>query len=158
MTSVGTNHGTSVAEIVHDMAPEAELYLAKVSTTVQLDVAMNDMLAAGVDIINHSVAWFGAALIRGQNPALNAVQLKDVLIATAQDVASTGYDLRTGFGRISLGADLDEVNHDSDNCSLSSNPNQADLDADGVENPVINEVKAYDIDVYPVQGVIGFLE
>lgn len=61
----GTNHGTSVAEIVHDMAPEAELYLAKVSTTVQLEVAMNDMLAAGVDIINHSVAWFGAAFYDG---------------------------------------------------------------------------------------------
>lgn len=30
--------------------------------------------------------------------------------------------------------------------------------AGGVENPVINEVKAYDIDGYPVQGVIGLLE
>lgn len=61
----GTSHGTSVAEIVHDMAPEAELYLAKVSTTVQLEAAMDDMLAAGVDIINHSVAWFGAAFYDG---------------------------------------------------------------------------------------------
>lgn len=360
----GTNHGTSVAEIVHDMAPYAELYLAKVSTSVQLEVAMNDMLAAGVDIINHSVAWFGAAfydgtgeicattdsayssgmlwvnamgnsrtahylqtfsdsdgdlrhdfstgsvqnyntlsltanrsvtlilnwdaypttrdvdynlylydhipnsnsvpvaasenpqrrpyniapleiinytpattathyivvtkagsstpdipltlftngpslsvrttasslpqpadchsvlsvgavnlsdgaeyfssegpttdgrnkpeisapnrvqtsqtssfagtsassphaagaaaLKWGQNPALNAVQLKDALIATAQDVAAIGYDPRTGFGRISLDADLDGVNHDNDNCPLVYNPNQADLDGDGV--------------------------
>jgi subtilisin family serine protease len=360
----GTNHGTSVAEIVHDMAPEAELYLAKVSTTVQLEAAMNDMLAAGVDIINHSVAWFGAAfydgtgdicattdsayssgmlwvnamgnsrtahylqtfsdtdgdlrhdfstgsvqnhntisltanrsislilnwdaypttrdvdynlylydhvpgsgsvpvaqsenpqrrpyniapleiinyvptttgthyivvsknksstpdipltlfstgpslsvrttsssmpqpadchsvlsvgavnlsdgaeyfssegpttdgrnkpeisapdrvqtsqsssfagtsassphvagaaaLLRAQNSSLSAVQLKNALIATAQDVAATGYDLRTGFGRISLDADLDGVNHDNDNCLLDYNPDQADLDADGV--------------------------
>lgn len=360
----GTNHGTSVAEIVHDMAPEAELYLAKVSTTVQLEVAMNDMLAAGVHIINHSVAWFGAAfydgtgaicattdsayssgmlwvnamgnsrtahylqtfsdtdgdlrhdfstgsvqnyntialtannpvslilnwdaypttrdvdynlylydhlpgsnsvpvaksenpqrrpyniapleiinytpattathyivvskagsstpnipftlfstgpslsvrtlassmpqpadchsvlsvgavnltdaaeyfssegpttdgrnkpeisapnrvqtsqtssfagtsassphvagaaaLLRAQNTSLSAVQLKNALIATAQDVASAGYDLRTGFGRISLDADLDGVNHDKDNCPLVYNPNQADLDGDGV--------------------------
>lgn len=359
----GTNHGTSVAEIVHDMAPEAELYLAKVSTSVQLEVAMNDMLAAGVDIINHSVAWFGAAfydgtgeicattdnayssgmlwvnamgnsrtahylqafsdsdgdlrhdfssntvqnyntialtanksvslilnwdaypttrdvdynlylydhipgtnsvpvarsenpqrrpyniapleiinyvptttgthyivvtkdksstpdiplslftngpslsvrttstsmpqpadchsvlsvgavnltdaaeyfssegpttdgrnkpeisapnrvqtsltssfagtsassphvagaaaLLRSQNTSLSAVQLKDALIATAQDVAATGYDLRTGFGRISLDADLDGVNHDNDNCPLNFNTNQADIDGDG---------------------------
>jgi len=61
----GKNHGTSVAEIVHDMAPDAELYLAKVKTTVQLNAAMNDMAAAGVKIINHSVAWFGAAFYDG---------------------------------------------------------------------------------------------
>jgi len=61
----GTNHGTSVAEIVHDMAPDAELYLAKVKSTAQLDAAMNDMAAAGVKIINHSVAWFGAAFYDG---------------------------------------------------------------------------------------------
>ena len=61
----GTNHGTSVAEIVHDMAPDAELYLAKVSTSIQLDAAMNDMASAGVSIINHSVAWFGAAFYDG---------------------------------------------------------------------------------------------
>lgn len=61
----GINHGTSVAEIVHDMAPDAELYLAKVNTTVQLDAAMSDMEAAGVKIVNHSVAWFGAAFYDG---------------------------------------------------------------------------------------------
>jgi len=61
----GINHGTNVAEIVHDMAPGAELYLAKVNTTLQLEQATNDMLAAGVKIINHSVAWFGAAFYDG---------------------------------------------------------------------------------------------
>jgi len=64
----GTNHGTNVAEIVHDMAPGAELYLAKVDTTLQLEQAVNDMLAAGVKIINHSVAWFGAAFYDGTGP------------------------------------------------------------------------------------------
>jgi len=61
----GINHGTNVAEIVYDMAPGAELYLAKVNTTLQLEQATNDMLAAGVKIINHSVAWFGAAFYDG---------------------------------------------------------------------------------------------
>lgn len=64
----GINHGTNVAEIVHDMAPGAELYLAKVGTTLQLEQAVNDMLAAGVKIINHSVAWFGAAFYDGTGP------------------------------------------------------------------------------------------
>ena len=64
----GTNHGTNVAEIVYDMAPGAEFYLAKIGTTLQLEQAMNDMRAAGVKIINHSVAWFGAAFYDGTGP------------------------------------------------------------------------------------------
>lgn len=61
----GTTHGTNVAEIVYDMAPGAELYLAKIGTSPQLDQAMNDMLAAGVRVVNHSVGWFGAAFYDG---------------------------------------------------------------------------------------------
>ncbi|TCV83391.1 subtilase family protein [Sulfurirhabdus autotrophica] len=61
----GIDHGTNVAEIVHEMAPGASLYLAKISTEVQLSQALNDMAAAGVRVINHSVAWFGAAFYDG---------------------------------------------------------------------------------------------
>jgi len=61
----GGDHGTNVAEIVHDMAPAAELYLAKVGSTLQLQQAMLDMQAAGVKIINHSVAWFGSNFYDG---------------------------------------------------------------------------------------------
>lgn len=64
----GTNHGTNVAEIVHDMAPGAELYLAKIATDTQLEQAKADMVAAGVRVINHSVAWFGAAYYDGSGP------------------------------------------------------------------------------------------
>lgn len=61
----GINHGTQVAEIVHDMAPGAQLYLAKIASEVQLEQAVNDMIAAGVRVINHSVGWFGAAFYDG---------------------------------------------------------------------------------------------
>ncbi len=61
----GTNHGTNVAEIVHDMAPGASLYLAKIANEVQLGQALDDMTAAGVKVINHSVAWYGAAFYDG---------------------------------------------------------------------------------------------
>jgi len=64
----GTSHGTNVAEIVHDMAPGAELYLARISTEVELGRALADMSAAGVQVINHSVAWFGAAFYDGTGP------------------------------------------------------------------------------------------
>ncbi len=61
----GTGHGTNVAEVVHDMAPGAQLHLAKVATEVQLQQAVNDLAAAGVRVINQSVAWFGAAFYDG---------------------------------------------------------------------------------------------
>ena len=61
----GTDHGTNVAEIVHDMAPGASLYLAKIANEVQLGQALDDMTAAGVKVINHSVAWYGAAFYDG---------------------------------------------------------------------------------------------
>ena len=64
----GTDHGTNVTEIAHQMAPGAQLYLAKIDTDVQLQQAMSDMVAAGVHVINHSVGWYGAAFYDGTGP------------------------------------------------------------------------------------------
>ncbi|HEX9628120.1 MAG TPA: hypothetical protein VGA00_14360, partial [Acidiferrobacterales bacterium] len=66
--SGGTSHGTNVAEIVHDMAPGAMLYLAKIGSEVQMAQAVNDMAAAGVRTIVHSAVWFGAAFYDGTGP------------------------------------------------------------------------------------------
>ncbi|MGD2063002.1 MAG: S8 family serine peptidase [Nitrospirota bacterium] len=61
----GTSHGTNVAEIVHDIAPGADLYLAKVDTSIQLSQAVNDLVTAGATVMVHSVVWFGAAYYDG---------------------------------------------------------------------------------------------
>jgi hypothetical protein len=73
----GTNHGTNVAEIVHEMAPGASLYLAKVATEVQLGQALDDMAAAGVRVINHSVAWYAAAFYDGTGPICDIANSAD---------------------------------------------------------------------------------
>ncbi len=72
------------------------------------------------------------ALLRAQNPGLTLDQIKWLLTTTAKDVYTTGYDYSTGYGRISLDADGDGFNHDTDNCPLASNANQQDTDGDGV--------------------------
>lgn len=64
----GGSHGTYVAEIVHEMAPGAALRLAKIGSEVQLSQALDDMIAAGTDVIVHSVAWFNAAFYDGTGP------------------------------------------------------------------------------------------
>jgi hypothetical protein len=73
-----------------------------------------------------------SALLLSRNPTLTPDDLRSMLMTTAQDVGAAGYDYRTGAGRLSLDADGDDWNHDSDNCPLIFNPLQSDLDGDGV--------------------------
>lgn len=54
-------HGTAVAEIVHEMAPAAQLFLLCVETEVQLGLAKDYAKANGIGIVNHSVGWFGTS-------------------------------------------------------------------------------------------------
>jgi len=53
----GGSHGTAVAQIVHNLAPSAELFLARIGDEVGLGRAVSDLLAEGVDIIVHAVGW-----------------------------------------------------------------------------------------------------
>jgi hypothetical protein len=65
--TTGTDHGTAVAEIVHEVAPGAQLYLICIDTEVQLAAAEAYAKANGIRIINHSVAWFNTG--RGDGTA-----------------------------------------------------------------------------------------
>ena len=47
-------HGTAVAEIVHEMAPEAQLYLICVETEVDLAAAAAFAKGQGANVISHS--------------------------------------------------------------------------------------------------------
>ena len=73
-----------------------------------------------------------AALVLATHPGFTTAQVRDELTATAYDVSATGFDFRTGYGRISLDADADGLNHDEDNCALVANVNQLDTDSDGM--------------------------
>mgnify|MGYP005838269891 CR=1 FL=1 len=59
ITGGGEKHGTGVAEIVHEMAPDAELYLINFGTEVELATCIDWMASQGVTVANHSVIWFG---------------------------------------------------------------------------------------------------
>jgi len=53
----GGPHGTAVAEIVHDMAPKATLYLARIGDELDLGQAVTACIREGIDIIVHSIGW-----------------------------------------------------------------------------------------------------
>jgi hypothetical protein len=54
-----TTHGTSMAEIVHDMAPQAQLYLACVTDSMGFDDAAHWLKDQGVSIVNVSIGFPG---------------------------------------------------------------------------------------------------
>lgn len=56
-----TNHGTGVAEVVHETAPGAQLYLICVDSEVSLGLAEAYAKANGIAIVNHSVGWYNTA-------------------------------------------------------------------------------------------------
>jgi subtilisin family serine protease len=57
----GTPNGTAMAEIVHDVAPAAELYLVRIETLADLTEAVDWLLAEGVQVVVTSVGWYNVA-------------------------------------------------------------------------------------------------
>ena len=66
-------HGTACAEIIYDVASEAELYLYKVGDEVDLENAKDRAIRDGIDIINHSMGWFGFGIGDGRGLACDIV-------------------------------------------------------------------------------------
>ncbi|MFB6285515.1 MAG: S8 family serine peptidase, partial [Candidatus Bipolaricaulia bacterium] len=67
----GGKHGTRVARVVHTMAPQAELVLinlGKSTDEVALEQAIDRALDQNVDIVNHSIGWFGSNFGDGTGP------------------------------------------------------------------------------------------
>ena len=103
-------HGTACAEIVHDVAPEAELYLYKVGDLVGLEKAKDHCIQNGIDIINHSAGWFGTGIGDGRGEACNIVN--DAADKGILWVNSAGNDAQSHY--YGFWSDNDS-NHDSNN-------------------------------------------
>ncbi|MCK4570317.1 PKD domain-containing protein [Candidatus Bipolaricaulota bacterium] len=72
--SSGITHGTAVAEIIYDIAPEADLYLIKIADEVDLDLAVTYCLSNGIDIINHSLGWYNTNFYDGTGTIAETAQ------------------------------------------------------------------------------------
>jgi len=51
------SHGTAVAEIITDVAPDVELYLYTMETDIEFAEAVDEAISQGVDIIAMSAGW-----------------------------------------------------------------------------------------------------
>jgi len=64
-----TSHGTGVAEIVAEMAPDAKLYLVCIKDVAGLGLAVDYARAHGIQIISHSASWFNTGRGDGSGPS-----------------------------------------------------------------------------------------
>jgi len=64
-----SDHGTNVAELVHDVAPDAQLYFAKIANNFDFEEAADWLTdTIQVDVINTSVGFFNAGPGDGTGP------------------------------------------------------------------------------------------
>jgi hypothetical protein len=80
--SASEDHGTACAEIVHDMAPNAELYLVNIDTDVEQSQAV-DWLDGKVDVISYSLGWYNAGAGDGTGPICADVAATDATWAVS---------------------------------------------------------------------------
>jgi CSLREA domain-containing protein len=74
------DHGTAVTEIVHEMAPSAQLYLICIDSDPDLIAAKDYVKANGITIVNHSVGWFNA----GRGDGTGGPETPDGVVADAR--------------------------------------------------------------------------
>lgn len=63
-----SKHGTACAEIIHDMTPEATLWLVNFNTEVEHHQAVNWIINQGIEIVSYSMGWFNAGAGDGTGP------------------------------------------------------------------------------------------
>ncbi|HEX9901227.1 MAG TPA: S8 family serine peptidase, partial [Acidobacteriota bacterium] len=64
----GVKHGAACAEIVHDLAPEARLYLVNFSDNIDHTLAVDWLINQKVQVISYSMGWFNAGAGDGSGP------------------------------------------------------------------------------------------
>jgi subtilisin family serine protease len=69
-------HGAGCAEIVHDMAPDAELYLAHDNTESEFYTAVDWLIAQDVAVVSYSCGWVFPAPHDGAGLPYNPVNAK----------------------------------------------------------------------------------
>jgi hypothetical protein len=89
----GVAHGTACAEIVHDMAPDAQLYLANFDTPSEHGQAVDWLVSQRVDVISYSIGWYNTG--PGDGRGMVNDQVRRATTAGVEWVGSAGNDAET---------------------------------------------------------------
>lgn len=124
-------HGFACAEIVHEIAPEAELHLVRVNGFTAFENAADWAIAEGVDVISMSLSFFNSSFYDGTGPFGPVV--KRLRANGVQLVTSAGNSARQHWMGPYLDADQDgRLDFDG------SNSLQVELNAGGRRTIYVN--------------------
>jgi len=70
----GSEHGAACAEIVHDLAPDAQLYLVNFANNLDQARAVNWLVNQNIQVISYSMGWFNAGAGDGTGPICDDVE------------------------------------------------------------------------------------
>jgi subtilisin family serine protease len=102
-------HGTACAEITADIAPQAKLYLIKISTDLDLEQAVDYAISQGVDVISTSVGWYN--LTPGDGTGYFANLVDQARNAGITWVTAAGNDRETHWGGLFFDPDFDSFHN-----------------------------------------------
>jgi hypothetical protein len=103
-----TEHGTAVAEIVHQMAPDAQLFLYCIDDTVGFKAAEQELQTAGVKIVNSSLGFPGDSRGDGTGGADSAV----ATVHTARQAGILWIESAGNNGADHWGGTFTDADHD----------------------------------------------
>jgi subtilisin family serine protease len=125
LDSIARQHGTAVAEIVFDMAPDAAMLLTNIDTLFAHSQATSWLLSNGANVISSSLSWFNVGPGDGTGPVNFDVERATgsgaAWVTSAGNMAQRHWD----------GAFRDPDNDGWNNFDGSSETNPALLAADG---------------------------
>lgn len=108
-----TEHGTACAEIIHDLAPGAQLYLVKIATDVDLAEAVAWLIDQKVDLISSSFGFYNVAPGDGAGPLADLVsQARQAGILW---VTAAGNDRESHWGGVYVDSDGNGLHEFGDN-------------------------------------------
>lgn len=85
--NAGTDHGRRAAEVIHDIAPGASLFLVNFSTVTELSAAVDYLIEEGVDVVSFSLGYIHNGPGDGTGP-VNEIVSRSVAAGQTWAVAS----------------------------------------------------------------------
>ncbi|MFK7928417.1 MAG: S8 family serine peptidase [Myxococcota bacterium] len=79
-------HGTACAEIIRQVAPDAELFLVRVNTRTMFENAVDWAIANDIDVISMSMSWFNLSFHDGSGPMapyVDRLVANDIVLVTS---------------------------------------------------------------------------